>query len=237
MDDPVTLEEAGSTLDSWRFGGSRASPPTIARRSAEHGVAARAAHWLACSKREGRRHAQRQAWALAKEAFQAAVEMAPCWSVACGTTLPTSSCRRLGEFDDAERSLLLVRGGVRVRDPDYFASLGHCYLAWSRPAQAEQCYRNALGLQPNTSSPGSGRASRLTRTRGQADAARNSLRQWHAAEPENPDPLIRLGILCKEAERPTEAEQAWLKAIAAQPDNLAGYGNLGQLYAEQGDQG
>jgi predicted O-linked N-acetylglucosamine transferase (SPINDLY family) len=179
----------------------------------------------------GRYWAQQNQWAQAKQVMQEALELAPCWSAAWNNL--SNIQRRLGEMESAELSLLRAFA-YSPRDPDYLINLATLYAATNRTLPAEQCLRQVLILQPKHAQV-LRLLSDLLERQGRWSEAIEIFSQWQQAEPKNAEPFVRAGILHKESEQHEAAETAWSGAIAARPEDLAGYGNLGQLYAERGD--
>jgi protein O-GlcNAc transferase len=169
-------------------------------------------------------------WQTARQAMQQALEIQPCWSAVWNNL--SNVFRRLGQFEEAERCLLRAVA-FAPQDADYYLNLGHLYASANKFAQAEMCYRQAQRLAPENMIAIRG-LHELMERQGRTEEVAELLQAWAKAEPQNPDPLIRLGILHKEAERHEAAEEAWLQARAARPQEIATYGNLGQSQAERG---
>lgn len=118
---------------------------------------------------------------------------------------------------------------VQPSQPDVYNELGNLFADRLRLVEAENAYRNALALRPKYADAYFNLGVLLKDTRRHSEALA-CIQQAIALDPAHAEAALNcLGSLFIDAGRDEEAEVAYRRALAANPDFAAAYNNLGNL--------
>ncbi len=137
----------------------------------------------------------------------------------------------LGELELAEA---YYRESLAIEPhPSIYNDLGFVLESQGLPEDAEELYRKALELDPESPSANFNLGGSLARAGEFADAERY-LRAALAKQP-NTETLTGLGVVVWQQGRPNEAKDFLARAIETDPTNAAAYDHLGTIQIQQGE--
>ncbi|WP_158677398.1 tetratricopeptide repeat protein [Chromobacterium vaccinii] len=146
----------------------------------------------------------------------------------------TLEAARLLADSDLQGALRAAQRGLQAEpgNAPLWNLLGVCAARLGQAPLAEQCWRQALALEPATPDARFN-LGRLAEESGDAAAAEAHYRSELARDPDHPASLGNLGNLLQDAGRLAEAEACFRRRLAAQPGAAVHY-QLGRLLDSQG---
>lgn len=146
----------------------------------------------------------------------------------------TLEAARLLADGDLQGALRAAQRGLQAEpgNAPLWNLLGVCAARLGQAPLAEQCWRQALALEPATPDARFN-LGRLAEESGDAAAAEAHYRSELARDPDHPASLGNLGNLLQDAGRLAEAEACFRRRLAAQPGAAVHY-QLGRLLDSQG---
>ena len=147
--------------------------------------------------------------------------------------VPDSACLKAHVLMAEERFTEALEYAMPYDVPLTLLLAGQCLDKLGRDAEAEQCYRRTIEIDPQNDAALKGLGN-LLQLRGQLDAAKEIFVRAIEMAPQKPEHKTNLGFLYWKQNALTEAEPLLLEALALDPDYLAAHLNLCIVLLTQG---